>query len=91
MKKAILLLSMCSLMVLSCGKKEEKETIIENETVVVPQEDGQAPASTAPAATNPDGTTVEVGKNGINVNTKNGDNNTQVRINRDSSNVIIKK
>ncbi len=89
MKKVILLLSMCSLMVFSCGKKEEKETIIEKETVVVPGE--TETVTPPPAETNPDGTSVEVGKNGISVSTKDGNNNTKVTLSKDTTRVNIKK
>lgn len=89
MKKVILLLSMCSLMVISCGKKEEKETIIEKETVVVPGE--TETVTPPPAETNPDGTSVVVGKDGVSISTKDGKNSTQINMSKDTSKVIIKK
>ncbi|MES2543594.1 MAG: hypothetical protein V4548_01820 [Bacteroidota bacterium] len=90
MKKKILFLSvLCGLVFVSCEKKAEKETVIEKETVVVPGETQEM--TPPPTEKNPDGTSVEIGKNGVSVSSKDGTNSTQVKVSRDTSKVIIKK
>jgi hypothetical protein len=84
MKKISMFLGMLSVLaIVSCKKKEEvtqpTETTIEVNTV--------APA----AEENPNGTSVSVGKDGIDVSTKSGSKETNVTVGGGDASVEIKK
>lgn len=96
MKKLTLLCTVIAVLGLAaCEKKAEKttETPIETTTPAETPEAGTpAPATpgTPAAKTNPDGTTIDVGNDGVSVGTKKGDNETNVKVSKDSARIQIK-
>lgn len=87
MKKMSLLLGMLSIMaIVSCKKKEETppppppttETTIEVNAPAVEEK-------------NPDGTSISVGKDGVDVSTKNGSTETNVKVGDGAAKVEVKK
>jgi len=84
MKKISLFIGMLSILaIVSCKKKEE--TAQPSETTI--EVNAEAPA----AEENPDGTSVSVGKDGIDVSTKNGTNETNVTVGGGDANLEVKK
>jgi hypothetical protein len=75
--------------IVSCKKKEDIP-------VIPPPQPMENPAPLPPAPEpipegEQDGTSIKVGSNGLDINTKNGDNNTKVIIKNDGAAVEIKK
>ena len=84
-KNVILATVFTALFLMSCGKKEETTS----ETVIIEKE---VPAET-PAPAEPveqDGTSLEIGKDGVKINTKNGDNKTTIDVSDKDAKVQIK-
>lgn len=86
MKKNVILSALfATLFLIACGKKEEQTT----ETVIIEKE---VPAET-PAPAEPveqDGTSLEIGKDGVKINTKDGDSKTTIDVSDKDAKVEIK-
>ncbi|MET0760156.1 MAG: hypothetical protein ABWZ56_07030 [Flavobacterium sp.] len=85
MKKAVMFLGILSIMtIVSCKKKEE--------TLVPPPPPPVVETPAVPAEQNsPDGTSVKVGTDGIEVKTKDGTTKTDVNVSNGDASVEIKK
>lgn len=86
MNKNVILASVfTTLFLISCGKKEEQPA----DTIIIEQ-----PAETPPPApaepVEEDGTSLEVGKDGVKINTKDGDNKTTIEVSDKDAKVEIK-
>ena len=95
MKKIVLTAAMALMVLVSCVKKEEKETEVvapESTTDTVVVETPAAPVQeVAPAAEETDGTSVSVGSGGVSVDSKNGTNKTTIDVKEGGAAVEIKK
>jgi len=86
MNKNVILATVCTtLFLISCGKKEEQPA----DTIIIEQ-----PAETpTPAPEEPveqDGTSLEIGKDGVKINTKDGDKKTTIDVSDKDAKVEIK-
>ena len=97
MKKVFLILGAVSMLTLASCRKEEKEVtttdISTNDTIVVQNEDPAPPPPPAPEAPaeDPDGTSVSINSDGINVDSKSGDKKTTVKVDGENSSVDVKR
>ena len=92
MKRIKLLLGALSIMAMvSCKQKEEVPVVIPV-TVEAPEND-PAPLPPPPPKEVPDkdGTSISIGKNGVDINTQNSTKTTEVSVNKDGAAVEIKK
>lgn len=85
MNKNVILASVfTTLFLISCGKKEEQPA----DTIIIEQ-----PAETPAPAEEPveqDGTSLEIGKDGVKINTKDGDKKTTINVSDKDAKVEIK-
>ena len=86
MKKSILILASISMMVFVSCKESTQETT--EKTVVIEKNDTPQPDMSTEES---DGTSVSINKNGVDISSKNGDNKTEVEINKDGGAVSTKK
>ena len=85
MKKISMLVGVLSVMaIVSCKEKEETPDTTTHQTIEVTNE---APA----VEENPDGTSVSIGSDGIDVSTKSGANQTKVNVSGCDAKVEVKK
>lgn len=88
MKKNVILAAVfTTLFLISCGKKEEQPA----DTIIIEQPaPAEAPVDTSAEPVEQDGTSLEVGKDGVKINTKNGDNKTTIDVSDKDAKVEIK-
>lgn len=86
MKKATLILASVAMMIFASCKEESEKTT--EKTVVVEKEVEATPAAVEEEQ---DGTSVNVGKDGVEFSTKDGDKKTEIEVKEGSGNVTIKK
>lgn len=88
MNKNVILASVfTTLFLISCGKKEEKPA----DTIIIEQPSETETPPPAPAEpVEEDGTSLEIGKDGVKINTKNGDNKTTIDVSDKDAKVEIK-
>jgi hypothetical protein len=85
MKKITMFIGVLSVMaIVSCKEKEETPDTTTNQTIEVTTEAPQAEE-------NPDGTSISVGTDGVDVSTKNGENKTSVNVSEGEAKVEVKK
>lgn len=88
MKKISMLVGVLSVMaIVSCKEKAETPETTTHQTIEVTNE---APAPVVEEK-NPDGTSISVGSDGIDVSTKNGENQTKVNVSGGDAKVEVKK
>ena len=68
------------MIVVSCGKKEEKTTDMNTTKETTVQKTVVVDTVAAKPATDPNGTSVKVGSNGVEVKSKSGANNTSIEV-----------
>ena len=96
MKKVMLLSAvLVAAIMVSCKETETETTTVESEPVITEE---PAPATTpaatdAPATTEEeaDGTSVQIGDGGVRVDSKNGENSTNVDVSKDGTAVEVKR
>lgn len=85
MKKVTLLLASFAIFAtVSCKESQDKETVVEKETVIIETE-------AAPATEQNDGTSISVNSDGVEFSTKDGDNKTEVEVKDGSGTVKVEK
>ena len=83
MKKVTLILaSLAIFATVSCKESQEEPTVVEKETVVIEQE-------AAPEESN--GTSISIGKDGVEYSSKDGDSKTEVEVKDDGGTVKVEK
>jgi hypothetical protein len=88
MKKISMIIGVLSVMaIVSCKEKEETPAAPETTTNQTIEVTTEAPA----AEKNPDGTSISVGSDGVDVSTKNGTNSTSVNVSGGEAKVEVKK
>jgi predicted phage gp36 major capsid-like protein len=88
MKKISMFIGVMSVMaIVSCKEKEETPAVPETTTNQTIEVTTEAPA----AEKNPDGTSISVGTDGVDVSTKNGTNSTSVKVSGGEAKVQVKK
>jgi hypothetical protein len=85
MKKITMLLGVLSIMAVASCKQKEETTEKTAEPII------EVTTDAPPAKVNPDGTTISIGTDGVDVSTKNGENQTKVSVSDGAAKVEVKK
>ncbi|HBI00857.1 MAG TPA: hypothetical protein PLL09_10205 [Flavobacterium sp.] len=86
MNKNVILASVfTTLFLISCGKKEEQPA----DTIIIEQP-SETPAPAPAEPVEQDGTSLEIGKDGVKINTKDGDNKTTIDVSDKDAKLEIK-
>lgn len=85
MKKITLLLGVLSIMALTSCKKQKEETAAPEETNV------EINTTTTETPEEADGTSISVGSDGVDISSKDGDNETNVEVGGGDAKIEIKK